>query len=728
MDAARHDQRVVLSRLLAMTVLLAVLGALLVGCQAPLPGSVRGTVRGPDGAALGGMDVALHRGNADPTPLAVLETADDGTYDFGVLNGGNYRLGVTDPSHVYLDYWHATADSLATSTVILVDGSAATVDVTMSTVSTHGTLGGVVRSGADPAGLGSITVALFNAAAANPLATTTTAEDGSYHFTDLEPAAYKVGFVDPAQVYAPQFAGGALGLADAAPVVVAPRAHATVDVALARAGRIAGVVTDGVTGVGGIWVKLASESSPGFYQAALTGSDGRFTLAGLAPATYLIGVQDPAFEADPTRGFRTASFGTPGRIDLAGATRFVVGEGATVTADTVLLGAACDPTTFHHGAMLDGATIAGSRMSACDLSASSLRNLAAARADLHGADLRGADLRGADLSRADLRSARLDAADLTGADLSGAKLAGVTWSGATCPSGVPVGSGSCGKIAAVVQATIDTAPAFAGRPLAFTVTVQAPAPGAPVPAGQVTVVGAGTTEPLVGGRATGTLVMPQSGDHTVELEYSGDATYDLLGVTVPIHVEPGLVPYTGTGPTVAMLGDSVTFWSSSTIGPALGAAGFRSSVSGIQGLTTLDATWAVDHYAAAPPDVLVIELGTNDVSYMARGLPGYTMAEVQARLTALAARFPTSCVVVSTVSAHRSAAWRPEWQTYNERAVELDAWLHATFPHVLEWEQAVADALANGSTILVDEVHPNDAGIAVMAQLTAGAVASCVGS
>ncbi len=726
MSAARPDRRATVRRPAAVVALLVIAGALLVGCQAPLPGSVRGTVRGPDGSGLENMDVSLYRGNADPHPLAVLQSGPDGTYDFGVLNGGNYRLGVRDPNQVYLDYWHATADDLATSTVILVDGGVATVDVTMSTVSTHGSLGGVVRSAADPAtALGSITVVLFNAVATNPLATTTTAADGSYHFGDLEPAAYKVGFVDLGHVYAPQFADGSLALADAPPVVVAPRGHAAVDVALVRAGRISGVVTDGVAGVGGIWVTLASETPPGFSQAALTGSDGRFTLVGLAPATYVIGAQDPAFEADSTRGWRSASFGTPGRVDLAGATRFVVGAGATVTADTVLLGAACDPATFHHGAQLDGAAIAGLRLSACDLSASSLRGASAARADLHGADLRGADLRGADLSRADLTGARLDGADLTGADLTGVRATGATWVGATCPSGAPVAMGSCTKAAALVQATIDTAPAFAGQPLAFTVTVQAPSAGGPTPGGTVTVGEDGPAVALVGGRASGTFVFPESGDHAVEVEYSGDATYDLQEVGVPLHLEPGIEPYVGSGPTVAMIGDSITYWSASAIGPALGAVGFRSSVSGVQGLTTLDASWVVGHYAAAPPSVLVVELGTNDLSYMARGLPGYTMAEVQARLAAVVDRFPTSCVVVSTVSAHRSAAWRPEWQAYNERAGELNTWVHATFPRVLDWEQAVADSLANGSPILADEVHPNDAGIAVLAQLTAQAASSC---
>ena len=712
---------------LAGALALCLIGALLVACQPSLPGSLAGTVRGPDGAPLGGMQVALYNASADPTPIATRSSAANGTYDFGVLAGGTYHLGVTDPSGTYRDYWHATARALAWSAPIDVNSVPTTIDVQLSTVAMQGALGGVVRDRSAPGlPLAGITVSLFNAQYGTTVQSTTTAANGAYQFTALEPSAYKVGFVDPAGVFAPQFGQAQFTVASAEAVTVPPATTATADAALIRGGSIAGVITDGVTGVGPVTVVATSESPAGLSRIATTGADGRYMVPGLVPGTYIVSVADGAWYVDPTKGFRPITIGTTNRIDQAGATRFVVTSGQTTTADGVLAGASCDPATFHAGVQLDGATVAGLRLSDCDLSNASLRNLVADNVDLHAADLRGADLRGAHLAGADLSHAQLAGADLTGADLRRTKFAGATFAQTRCTDGVAVTSpATCGAPVPTITVSFTPNPVIVRNPYTVNVTVNAVA-GRPTPTGTV-VLDSTTPVPLVGG--TGTSLNPSApgpGPLSVRVDYTGDDFYESASTVASTTTELGREPYAGSGVSVGMTGDSITFWSKPALDRRFSAAGtFRYSVTGVNGATSISAAKLVGEYAATTPSIMILELGANDVGNIARGFPEFTIEGYEQRVAAYAAQFPQACVVVTTVGSHRTALTHPFWEQNNAAARTLNAWLHATFPNVIEWDDAIAASLAAGKTILADEVHPNDAGFEVLADLAVAAATRC---
>jgi len=279
----------------------------------------------------------------------------------------------------------------------------------------------------------------------------------------------------------------------------------------------------------------------------------------------------------------------------------------------------------------------------------------------------------------------------------------------------------------LITATATPTRLRAGSPLTLTVVVASDRPDGPVPTGTVHILNGGPTQPLVNGVFTYTLAFTGIGLFSLPFDYSGDDQYLPGAGTLDFdsEVETTMVPFTGSGPSVGMAGDSITHFASPSIEQSLAAGGYRYSVTGLPGATTTSASWLVDEYAAAAPDVFVLDLGTNDLSDFALGANSTTVASLEANVSAAAAKFPGSCVVVSTLSAHRSAAWQATYAEYNAAAIAYNDWVRATFPHVVDWEVAVAASIAAGTTILVDEVHPTEAGKAVLGDLVRQAADDC---
>jgi len=280
------------------------------------------------------------------------------------------------------------------------------------------------------------------------------------------------------------------------------------------------------------------------------------------------------------------------------------------------------------------------------------------------------------------------------------------------------------KATAVITATADPARFVAGSTVTISVALTPDLPGAAVPTGNL-LVGNGTAFPLTDGRASYSTVVNVVGTFTIPFDYSGDDQYLPGSGTVTFISDMGMAPFTGSGPTVAMAGDSITYFSKETMDRGLSAAGYRHSITGLPGYTAASAQWLVDDYAAAAPDVFVFALGTNDMTEVALGLNGTTLASIEARATAVAAQFPGACFVATTLSAHRSAAWQPPFAEYNAAADAYNDWVRATFPQVVDWDAAVAASIAAGTTILADEVHPTPAGQVVLGDLVRSAADGC---
>jgi hypothetical protein len=191
--------------------------------SAPQSGSISGTKYqdltgngiSADDTPLGGVTIKLYSGNsATGTPIATTTTANDGTYSFGKLAPGTYFVQETVPSG-----WTQTAGASG-YVVTVAPGSSNTgnnfadfKNITISGVKVLDPNGTGFSASDTP--LGGVTIDLFKdvdgngvltAADGGPVATTMTACDGSYSFTNLGPGTYFVQEVVPA-VYV-QTAGG----------------------------------------------------------------------------------------------------------------------------------------------------------------------------------------------------------------------------------------------------------------------------------------------------------------------------------------------------------------------------------------------------------------------------------------------------------------------------------------------------------------------------------------
>ncbi|MEA4906204.1 MAG: sortase [Anaerolineaceae bacterium] len=153
----------------------------------------------PGESLLSGVTVRLYDG-ANNLVGTVLSDV-DGTYRFTGLTAGTYTLQETDPA----GYSSTTPNQVS---VTLAANSSQTVnfgDLTVAAPIGSGTIQGVVvddgnENGVQDPGetvLAGVTITLYDGAG-NLVATTTTAADGSYQFTNLAPGAYQVVESDPA--------------------------------------------------------------------------------------------------------------------------------------------------------------------------------------------------------------------------------------------------------------------------------------------------------------------------------------------------------------------------------------------------------------------------------------------------------------------------------------------------------------------------------------------------
>lgn len=176
----------------------------------------------------------------------------------------------------------------------------------------------------------------------------------------------------------------------------------------------------------------------------------------------------------------------------------------------------------------------------------------------------------------------------------------------------------------------------------------------------------------------------------------------------------------GPGPTVAVLGDSITELSRDALHAELDPI-YRTKISGLRGVMIAGAQGAAEQYATPAPDRVVIELGTNDANNTT------PIADSIEQLGTLVDRFPDSCVVLVTVNDW--AANRVGSVYQNDRATAINA--------------AMAQRAADGGRRFVmadfvgtfqdrvaelmdpDLIHPNDAGRARFALLVDEALSRC---
>lgn len=197
------------------------------------------------------------------------------------------------------------------------------------------------------------------------------------------------------------------------------------------------------------------------------------------------------------------------------------------------------------------------------------------------------------------------------------------------------------------------------------------------------------------------------------------------GATTTTTGAPSQVdPYAGSGPKVAVAGDSITDQSKPSINAALQAAGFSSSVFGLSGGTLYDGRPHIDLYVPTAPAVMIEEFGFNDESRTFAGTDQtYTVQNFLLRLLSLRATFNASCFVPTTVTTHLSEAEHGNAAARNAIGAAFDANIRSYYPIYVDWD---ALSFAHPEYLQADEIHPNDLGRAALADADVAAAQACV--
>jgi len=261
-------------------------GALPAGVGGILSGTVRGEA---DGAGVGRLTVELLRESRDGLVLVSSSaTQADGTYELAGLFPGHYYVRIADEG--YDELWYPRGASEVSARTVRVRAQQATDGVDLTVVGHPASLEGAVATGLPD---GEVTVRVVATpvwAGADPglVQSVDAAPDGSYRFEGLEaPGSYELSF--EAEGYqAAAITERVLGGQD----------RLALDVRLsAGVGRIAGTVTDGAAGLGGVTVTATVDGEKVEVGTPTQGQVGRFVLDGLpTPATYVLSFAKEGFE------------------------------------------------------------------------------------------------------------------------------------------------------------------------------------------------------------------------------------------------------------------------------------------------------------------------------------------------------------------------------------------------------------------------------------------------
>ena len=244
-------------------------------------------------AGIGGVTMSL----INPTTGAVIATtmtAGDGSYLFAGITPGNYRVQETDPN----GFVSTTGNTMP---VVVPAGGAATANFGDQA---KGTVAGAVfidlngDGVRDPgeAGIGGVTVSLINPSTGAVIATTTTAGDGSYLFTDITPGSYTVRETDPS--------GYVSTTSNSVPITVPPGGAANAQFGDQQVGTITGAVFNdangsgtrdtGELGLGGVTVQLINPVTGAVVASTTTGADGTYVFSNVSPGSYIVSETDLA--------------------------------------------------------------------------------------------------------------------------------------------------------------------------------------------------------------------------------------------------------------------------------------------------------------------------------------------------------------------------------------------------------------------------------------------------
>lgn len=168
-------------------------------------------------------------------------------------------------------------------------------------------------------------------------------------------------------------------------------------------------------------------------------------------------------------------------------------------------------------------------------------------------------------------------------------------------------------------------------------------------------------------------------------------------------------------PSVGLLGDSIVSGASADLFTALSPDHPDLRISAVPGATIADMLPEAERMATDPPDIVVVDLGTNDA------WQGRPASQSAAELTAMTGLFPEACLVLVTVT---EVATEPGYDL--AAAASLNAAIRSRAgATVVDWAVTVA---GDPSLLGPDGIHPTPAGNAALAEAVRAAVATCGGT
>jgi hypothetical protein len=173
----------------------------------------------------------------------------------------------------------------------------------------------------------------------------------------------------------------------------------------------------------------------------------------------------------------------------------------------------------------------------------------------------------------------------------------------------------------------------------------------------------------------------------------------------------GETEYCGTGPTVLILGDSITHHSREELRQTLTGHSVRTN--GWVGSTIGLNLQYISAMADPQPDIVVVNLGTNDAW---QGLP---VDQSVADLDGLVATYPDACHVLTTITTQGEESYD------RDVAADLNDAIPRRADVVVDWEAARTQ---DPGLLDTDGIYPTLAGRERLAELVATALDGCPAS